>query len=173
MKHGKLTVKQLAFCAMAIATNRSFQYQLFHFPHRRLHYFTFHAGDHVPAATGSVWVRYLRTGVAYGVLQLLTRSYVLSPCNEVVDYLLAFALGLSSLFSKSARTDQEKGYVAGSWKYVDVAVISGWIFFWLLCKAGIPCLTPSQCNLYLPSLTPLNSGNFKRTSFGLAEFVCK
>ena len=46
MAHGKLTVKQLAFCAMAIALGTVLSnIKLFHFPTGRFHYASVHAGD--------------------------------------------------------------------------------------------------------------------------------
>ena len=117
MKHGKLTVKQLAFCAMAIALGTVLSnIKLFHFP----------TGGSITLLSMLViclpgyWFGLgagIATGVAYGVLQL------------VVDYLLAFgALGLSGLFS-NAKLGLIKGYIAGVLGRYVFAVISGWIFF--------------------------------------------
>ncbi|MCD7725196.1 MAG: energy-coupled thiamine transporter ThiT [Clostridiales bacterium] len=126
---GKLTVKQLVFCAMAIALGTVLSnIKLFHFPTGGSitllsmliiclpgYFFGLGAG--------------LLTGVAYGILQLLIDPYVLFPMQLVVDYLLAFgALGLSGLFC-NARHGLLKGYLAAVLGRYVFAVISGWIFF--------------------------------------------
>ena len=113
MNRGKLTVKQLAFCAMAIALGTVLSnIKLFHFP----------TGGSITLLSMLViclpgyWFGLgagITAGVAYGVLQLLIDPYVLYPMQLVVDYLLAFgALGLSGLFS-NAKFGLIKGYIAG------------------------------------------------------------
>lgn len=126
---GKLTVKQLVFCAMAIALGTVLSnIKLFSFPWGGSvtllsmlviclpgYFFGLGAG--------------LLAGVAYGVLQLLIDPYVLYPMQLVVDYLLAFgALGLSGLFFRS-KNGLVKGYIAAVFGRYLFAVISGWIFF--------------------------------------------
>lgn len=126
---GKLTVKQLVFCAMAIALGTVLSnIKLFEFPTGGSitllsmlviclpgYFFGLGAG--------------LLTGVAYGVLQLLIDPYVLYPMQLVVDYLLAFgALGLSGLFT-NAKNGMVKGYITAVLGRFVFAVISGWIFF--------------------------------------------
>jgi putative proton-coupled thiamine transporter YuaJ len=126
---GKLTVKQLVFCAMAIALGTVLSnIKLFEFPNGGSitllsmlviclpgYFFGLGAG--------------LLTGVAYGVLQLLIDPYVLYPMQLVVDYLLAFgALGLSGLFT-NAKNGMIKGYITAVLGRFVFAVISGWIFF--------------------------------------------
>ena len=101
-KRGKLTAKQLAFCAVAIALGTVLSnFKLYKFPFGGSitmfsmliiclpgYWFGLQAG--------------LMTGFAYGVLQLIIDPYVLFPLQLIVDYPLAFgALGLSGLFSKS------------------------------------------------------------------------
>ncbi|MDE7274594.1 MAG: energy-coupled thiamine transporter ThiT [Lachnospiraceae bacterium] len=128
-KSGALTIKQLAFCAMAIALGTVLSnIKIFHFPYGGSvtllsmlviclpgYFFGLGAG--------------LMTGLAYGVLQLLIDPYVLFPMQLVVDYLLAFgALGLSGLFS-NAKNGLVKGYIAAVLGRYVFAVISGWIFF--------------------------------------------
>ena len=125
----RLTVKQLAFCAMAIALGTVLSnIKLFDFPYGGSvtllsmlviclpgYFFGLGAG--------------LMTGVAYGTLQLLIDPYVLYPTQLVVDYLLAFgALGLSGIFSNS-KFGLIKGYIAAILGRYVFAVISGWIFF--------------------------------------------
>lgn len=127
--HGKLTVKQLVFCAMAIALGTVLSnIKLFSFPWGGSvtllsmlviclpgYFFGLGAG--------------LLAGVAYGVLQLLIDPYVLYPMQLVVDYLLAFgALGLSGLFFRS-KNGLVKGYIVAVFGRYLFAVISGWIFF--------------------------------------------
>ena len=126
---GKLTVKQLAFCAMAVALGTVLSnIKLFHFPTGGSitllsmliaclpgYFFGLGAG--------------LMTGLAYGALQLLIDPYVLFPMQLVVDYFLAFgALGLSGLFS-NAKNGLIKGYIVAVFGRYVFAVISGWIFF--------------------------------------------
>lgn len=126
---GALTIKQLAFCAMAIALGTVLSnIKIFHFPYGGSvtllsmlviclpgYFFGLGAG--------------LMTGLAYGVLQLLIDPYVLFPIQLIVDYLLAFgALGLSGLFS-NAKNGLVKGYIVAVLGRYVFAVISGWIFF--------------------------------------------
>lgn len=129
MNRSKLTVKQLAFCAMAIALGTVLSnIKLFHFP----------TGGSITLLSMLViclpgyWFGLgagIATGVAYGVLQLLIDPYVLYPMQLVVDYLLAFgALGLSGIFS-NAKFGLIKGYITGVLGRYVFAVISGWIFF--------------------------------------------
>lgn len=126
---GRLTVKQLAFCAMSVALGTVLSnIKLFHFPYGGSvtllsmfviclpgYFFGLGAG--------------LMTGVAHGILQLLIDPYVLYPMQFVVDYLLAFgALGLSGIFCNS-KFGLIKGYIAGILGRYVFTVISGWIFF--------------------------------------------
>ena len=125
----KLTAKQLAFCAMAIALGTVLSnIKIFHFP----------TGGSITLlsmliiALPGYWFGLgagIVTGVAYGVLQLVIDPYVLYPMQLVVDYFLAFgALGLSGIFSRS-KNGLLKGYCAGVLGRYVFAVISGWIFF--------------------------------------------
>lgn len=128
-KSSKLTVKQLVFCAMAVALGTVLSnIKLFHFP----------TGGSITLLSMLVIClpgyfyglgAGLMTGLAYGVLQLLIDPYVLFPMQLVVDYFLAFgALGLSGLFS-NAKNGLVKGYIAAVLGRYVFAVISGWIFF--------------------------------------------
>lgn len=125
----KLTAKQLAFCAMAIALGTVLSYlKIFHFP----------TGGSITLFSMLIiilpgyWFGLgagLLTGVAYGILQLVIDPYVLYPMQLVVDYILAFgALGLSGLFANS-KNGLIKGYCTGVLGRYIFAVISGWIFF--------------------------------------------
>ncbi len=125
----KLSVRQLAFCAMALALGTILSnIKLLDFPW----------GGSVTLLSMLViclpgyWFGLgagLLTGVAYGILQLLIDPYVLYPMQLVVDYLLAFgAMGLSGLFSNS-KNGIIKGYIAAILGRYVFAVISGWIFF--------------------------------------------
>lgn len=126
---GRLTVRQLVFCAMAMALGTVLSnIKLFHFPTGGSvtllsmliiclpgYFFGLGAG--------------LLAGVAYGALQLLIDPYVLFPLQLVVDYLLAFgALGLSGLFS-GAKNNLIKGYLTAVLGRYVFAVLSGWLFF--------------------------------------------
>lgn len=143
VKKSRLSVKQLVFCAAAIALGTVLSHiKLFHFPTGGSitllsmlvvclpgYFFGLGAG--------------LMTGVAYGVLQLLIDPYVLFPMQLVVDYFLAFgALGLSGLFS-NAKYGLIKGYLTGIIGRYIFAVISGWIFFGSYAWEGWGALTYS------------------------------
>lgn len=128
-KNNMLTVKQLVFCAMAIALGTVLSnIKLFHFPTGGSITLLSMLVICLPGYFFGVGAGIL-SGVAYGTLQLLIDPYVLFPMQLVVDYLLAFgALGLSGLFC-NAKNGLIKGYLAGvAGRYV-FAVISGWIFF--------------------------------------------
>lgn len=128
-KNGRLTIKQLTFCAMAVALGMVLSnIKLFDLPYGGSvtllsmlviclpgYFFGLGAG--------------LMTALAYGVLQLLIDPYILFPLQLVVDYVLAFgALGLSGLFS-NAKNGLVKGYITAVLGRYVFAVISGWIFF--------------------------------------------
>ena len=126
---GKLSAKQLAFCAMAIALGTVLSnFKVYEFPF----------GGSVTLLSMLIiclpgyWFGLgagVITGVAYGVLQLLVDPYVLFPMQLLVDYPLAFgALGLSGLFANS-KNGLLKGYLAAILGRYVFAVISGWIFF--------------------------------------------
>lgn len=125
----KLTAKQLAFCAMAIALGTILS---------NLKVYEFPFGGSITLLSMLIiclpgyWFGLgagVITGVAYGVLQLLVDPYVLFPMQLLVDYPLAFgALGLSGLFSNS-KNGLLKGYIVAILGRYVFAVISGWIFF--------------------------------------------
>lgn len=125
----KLSVKQLAFCAMSIALGTVLS---------NIKLFSFPTGGSITLLSMLViclpgyWFGLgagIMTGVAYGVLQMLIDPYILYPAQMIVDYLLAFgALGLSGLFT-NAKHGLVKGYIAGILGRFVFAVISGWIFF--------------------------------------------
>ncbi len=126
---GKLTAKQLTFCAMAIALGTVLSnLKLYEFPFGgSVTWFSM-----LIICLPGYWfgpTAGIITGVAYGVLQLLVDPYVLYPMQLLVDYPLAFgALGLSGLFAAS-KNGLLKGYltaIVGRWVF---AVISGWVFF--------------------------------------------
>lgn len=126
---GKLTVKQMAFCAMSIALATVLS---------NIKVFEMPTGGSITLLSMLVatlpgyffgLVPGILTGVAYGVLQLAIDPYVLFPAQLVVDYLLAFgALGLSGLFVNK-KNSLLLGYIAGVLGRFVFAVISGWIFF--------------------------------------------
>lgn len=71
----------------------------------------------------------LITGVAYGLLQLISDPYIISLPQMVCDYLLAFgALGLSGLFFNK-KHGLIKGYIAGVLGRFLFSFLSGLIFF--------------------------------------------
>ena len=125
----KLTVKQLAYCAMSIALGTVLS---------NIKVFSFPTGGSITLLSMLVIClpgflfgpgAGIMTGVAYGILQLLIDPYVLYPSQLIVDYLLAFgALGFSGFFSKS-ENGLLKGYIAGVLGRYLFVVLSGWIFF--------------------------------------------
>lgn len=71
----------------------------------------------------------LMTGVAYGLLQLITGPYIYAPLQTLMDYPLAFgALGLSGFFWKS-KHGLFKGCIVGMLGRYVFHVISGYIYF--------------------------------------------
>ncbi len=137
---GRLSVRQLVFCAMAIALGTVLsEIKIISFPWGGSatllsmlviclpgYFFGLGAG--------------LMTGVAYGALQLLIDPYVIFPVQLVVDYFLAFgALGLSGLFT-NAKQGLLKGYLTGVLGRYVFVVISGWIFFSEYAWEGWPVL---------------------------------
>ena len=128
-KSSFLTIKQLTFCAMAIALGTVLsEIKLFHFPTGGSITLLSMLVICLPGYFFGVGAGLL-TAVAYGVLQLLLGPYVLYPMQLVVDYLLAFgALGLSGLFAGS-KHGLIKGYLVGVFGRYVFAVLSGWLFF--------------------------------------------
>lgn len=128
-KGGKLTAKQLAFCAMSIALGTLLsEIKLIDFPWGGSATLLSMLIICLPGYLFGLGAG-LMTGVAYGILQLLVDPYVLFPMQLVLDYLLAFgALGLSGIFS-SSKNGLIKGYLAGILGRYVFVVLSGWIFF--------------------------------------------
>lgn len=125
----RLTAKQLAFCAMAIALGTILS---------NLKIYEFPFGGSITLLSMLViclpgyWFGLeagLITGVAYGVLQLIIDPYVIHPAQLLIDYPLAFgAFGLSGLFADK-KNGLLKGYAAGIIGRWIFATLSGWIFF--------------------------------------------
>ncbi len=135
-KSKKLTIKQLAFCAVAIALGTVLS---------NIKVFSFPFGGSVTLLSMLIiclpgyWFGVgagVMTGVAYGVLQMLIDPYILYPMQLVIDYLLAFgALGLSGLFSKR-KNGLIFGYLTAVFGRYIFAVLSGWIFFGIYAWEG-------------------------------------
>lgn len=71
----------------------------------------------------------LITGVAYGVLQLITGPYIYAPLQVLLDYPFAFgALGLSGFF-RHKKHGLVIGYIVGVTGRYLCHVISGYVFF--------------------------------------------
>ena len=132
----KLTIKQLAFCAVSIALGTVLSnIKVFHFP----------TGGSITLLSMLIiclpgyWFGIgagIMTGVAYGVLQLLIDPYILYPMQLVIDYFLAFgALGLAGLFAK-CKHGLVLGYLTGVTGRYIFAVLSGWIFFGIYAWEG-------------------------------------
>jgi len=132
----KLTVKQLAFCAVSIALGTVLSY---------IKVFSFPTGGSITLLSMLIiclpgyWFGVgagIMTGVAYGVLQMLIDPYILFPMQLVMDYLLAFgALGLAGLFVKR-KHGMIPGYITGVLGRYVFAVLSGWIFFGMYAWEG-------------------------------------
>lgn len=128
-KKKSFDVKQLVFCAMAIAiATVTSMIKLYEFPFGgsvtliSMFFICFVGYLYGPAAG-------IMTGLAHGVLQLLIDPFILFPMQVLVDYILAFgALGLSGLFWKS-KNGLYKGYILGVLGRYVFAVLSGWLFF--------------------------------------------
>lgn len=133
----KMTAKELAFCAMALAlaivasfvklTSLPFGGSVTLFSM----FFIALIGYVYGLKVGIV------TGIAYGFLQLVTGPYIYHPLQVLLDYPLAFGcLGLSGLCSK--RTNGLiPGYVLGVLGRYIMHVISGYIFFRSYCPEGM------------------------------------
>ncbi|MBO5258907.1 MAG: energy-coupled thiamine transporter ThiT [Agathobacter sp.] len=128
-KGKKLTAKQLAFSAMAIALAMvTSMLKVVNMP----------MGGSVTlfSMLFIVLIGYwyglgagLTTAIAYGILQLIIDPYIISFPQMLLDYVFAFgALGLSGIFSKS-KHGLIKGYLAGVLGRYFFTFLSGWIFF--------------------------------------------
>ncbi len=132
----KLSIQQLAFCAVAIALGTVLS---------NIKVFSFPTGGSITLLSMLViclpgyWFGLsagILTGVAYGVLQMLFDPYILFPAQLVVDYLLAFgALGLSGLFCKR-KHGLIPGYILAVLGRYAFAVLSGWLFFGMYAWEG-------------------------------------
>ena len=125
----KLTVKQMAFCAISIALGTVLSYiKLFEFPF----------GGSVTLLSMLIiclpgyWFGLgagLMTGFAHGILQLIIDPFVIHPVQLLMDYPLAFgSLGLSGLFSNS-KNGLQKGLIAGVTGRWLFSSLSGYLFF--------------------------------------------
>lgn len=128
-KGKKLTAKQLAFSAMAIALAMvTSMLKIINMP----------MGGSVTlfSMLFIVLIGYwyglgagLTTAIAYGILQLIIDPYIISFPQMLIDYVFAFgALGLSGIFAKS-KHGLMKGYLIGVLGRYFFAFLSGWIFF--------------------------------------------
>ncbi len=141
----KMSAKQLAFCAVALALAMvTSMIKIFRFPFGGSvtlfsMLFICLIGYFYGPGTG------ILTAVAYGVLQFILGPYIYTPIQVIVDYPLAYgALGLAGLFWKS-RNGLLKGYiigVVGRWVF---SVISGWVFFGEYAWDGWAALPYSLC----------------------------
>ena len=132
----KMTVKQLAFCAVSIALGTVLSY---------IKVFSFPTGGSITLLSMLIvclpgyWFGLgagIMTGVAYGVLQMLIDPYILFPMQLVMDYLLAFgALGLAGFFARR-KGGLIPGYITGVLGRYICAVLSGWIFFGMYAWEG-------------------------------------
>lgn len=135
-KSRKLTIKQLAFCAVSIALGTVLS---------NIKIFSFPTGGSITLLSMLIiclpgyWFgpgAGIMTGVAYGILQMLVDPYILYPMQLVIDYLLAFgALGLAGFFSKR-KNGLIFGYLTGVTGRFIFAVLSGWIFFGMYAWEG-------------------------------------
>lgn len=141
----KMSAKQLAFCAaaLALATVTS-MIKIFRFPFGGSvtlfsMLFICLIGYFFGPGTG------ILTAVAYGILQFILGPYIYLPIQVLVDYPLAFgALGLSGLFWKK-RHGLLIGYIVGVLGRWVFSVISGWVFFGEYAWDGWAALPYSMC----------------------------
>lgn len=128
-KGGKLTAKQLVFCAMSIALGTILsEIKIIDFPWGGSATLLSMLVICLPGYLFGLGAG-LMTSIAYGILQLLINPYVLFPMQLMLDYVLAFgALGLSGLFA-GAKKGLLKGYLVGILGRWIFTVLSGWIFF--------------------------------------------
>ena len=123
-RNGRLTVKQLAFCAMSIALGTILsEIKIIDFPWGGSATLLSMLVICLPGYLFGLGAG-LMTSIAYGVLQLLFNPYVLFPMQLVLDYIL----GLSGLFA-GAKRGLLKGYLVGIFGRYVFTVLSGWIFF--------------------------------------------
>ena len=146
----KMSPKQLAFCAVALALAMvTSMIKLFEFPFGGA--ITFFSmlficliGYFYGPATGIV------TAVAYGVLQFIVGPYIYFPIQVIEDYPLAFgALGLAGFFHKS-KNGLLKGYIVGIVGRFIFAVISGWNasgYFFLYSVSRTRCCRLASCRI--------------------------
>jgi thiamine transporter len=133
----KLQVKQLTFCAMAIAIGVVTSFIKFaHLPFGGSitlfsMFFVCLIGYMYGAKVG------ITTGIAYGLLQLMIDPMIMHPVQVLLDYPLAFGfLGITGAFSR-AKNGLLKGYVLGVFGRYLCHVISGFIFFWMYAPEGM------------------------------------
>lgn len=125
----KLSVRQLTFCAaaMAMAVVTSF-----------IKFCSLPMGGSITffSMFFICFIGYLygpkigiMTGVAYGILQLITGPYIYHPIQVLFDYPLAFgALGLAGCFNKK-KYGLMTGVIVGMLGRYICHVISGYVFF--------------------------------------------
>ena len=139
-KSKKLSVKQLVFCAMAMALAIvTSNIKIWRMP----------MGGSITLLSMlfisliGYWYGLrtaLLTAVAYGLLQLVIDPYIISLPQLFFDYIFAFgALGLSGLFSNS-KNGLYKGYAASIIGRFIFSFISGMAFFGSSAAAGKKCL---------------------------------
>lgn len=126
---GKWNAKKLAFCAISIsfATVTSF-----------ISLFTLPFGGSVTmfsmlfiCLTGYFYGHRVGiiSGLAFGLMNLIFKPYIVHPIQLILDYILAFsALGISGFFVNS-KNGLVKGYLAGVLGRYLFSILSGWIFF--------------------------------------------
>ena len=125
----KLSVKQLTFCAvaMALALVASF-----------IKFASLPMGGSITLFSMFFicFIGYLygpkigiMTGVAYGILQLILEPYIYAPLQVLLDYPLAFgALGMAGFFSNK-KFGLTTGVIVGILGRYICHVISGYVFF--------------------------------------------
>lgn len=125
----KMSAKQLAFCAAAMALSFVTSFiKVFSLPYGGSvtlfsMLFICLIGYWYGVGTG------IMTGLAYGILQFLQEPYVLSLFQVCCDYVLAFAgLGLAGVFMKS-RHGLVKGYILGILVRGAFHILGGYLYW--------------------------------------------
>ncbi len=134
----KMSAKQLAFCAVAIALATVTSYvQLFKMPLGGAvtlfsMLFIVLIGNWYGPAVG------IMVGFAFGVLQFIQEPYFLSVLQVCFDYLFAFAaLGVSGFF-RNKKNGLLKGYIAAVLARGVFATLAGYFFWYSTTPEGFP-----------------------------------
>lgn len=131
----KLTVKQITFCAMAVALGTVLSnLKLFKFPTGGSVTVLFMLVACLPGYWYGISVGIL-SGITSGLLQLIFDPYIIHPAQLLLDYVCAFgALGLSGFFAESVKAEPQTSsgkirfHLDSEKKNMITTVIMGYLF---------------------------------------------